>query len=648
MMLITPLILSTAAAIREKETMPRGRLVEGIVLAAVLCFATTAVFGRPPDAPVNALTMVIRPWALLIPMMWAALRMPPRFVLVCSLLLWSIGIFLTSQGYGPYRVPGMPIEAAFATLFAFLTVSNVFSYVTASLLRDAAEGRRKVEESHAWFSGLFQESRAVLFVLDPESGKIVAANPAAADFYGYPVEKLISMSIGEINTLPPKELRERLDAAGRANITLFEFRHRLADGSVRDVEVYTSPSSREGKTYLFSIIHDISQRKRAERELEKTRALLDETQALAKMGGWEFDVEEGRITWTTEVYRICGVGPDYEPGDPERSFGLFAPHSAQSIERAFRRSVEAGDPFDLELELVRADGERIWVRVIGKATRRNGKVARVSGNIMDITERKRAGEERRNLERRVELAQKRESLGTMAGGIAHQFNNLLMGVLGYIELAKTCLPPASGAVDHLREAEASARRAAEYSRLMLVYVGQGVRRKELLEVGPMVRDLLPLIRDALPGNVLLEVDVLQGSPMVTMDPSDFQQVLSNLFTNAWESIGGNDGVVRVSVRTIPDTTSFPGVNHATDTSWGGPWACLDVSDTGAGMDPATVDRIFDPFFSTKFTGRGLGLPVTQGIVRHYGEAIFVDSAPGRGTRISVLFPGSEPASAAVR
>jgi PAS domain S-box-containing protein len=648
MMLITPLTLSLTAAIREKETVPKDRLVEGTLLAAALCIATAVVFGRPSDTPVNALSMVIRPWALLIPMMWASLRMPPRFVLVCSLLLWSIGIFLTSQGYGPYRVPGIPIEAAFATLFAFLTVSNVFSYVTASLLRDAAEGRRKVEESRAWFSRLFQESRAVLFVLDPETGKIVAANPAAADFYGYPEEKLTSMNIGEINTLPPKELRERLDAARRSNITFFEFRHRLADGSMRDVEVYTGPSSREGKTYLFSIVHDVTQRKRAERDLEKTRALLEETQAITKMGGWEYDAADGRVTWTNEVYRICGVGPGYDPGDPVRGFGSFAPHSAPLIERAFRRSVETGEPFDLELELVRPGGERIWVRVIGKATLRNGKVARVSGNIMDITERKRIGEERRNLERQVELAQKRESLGTMAGGIAHQFNNLLTGVLGYIELAMASLPPSSGAGDHLREAEESARRAAEFSRLMLIYVGQGVRRKELCEVGRLVQDVLPLIRTALPGNVRLEVDVPPGGPMATLDPSDFQQVLSNLFTNAWESIGRNDGVVRISVRTVRDTTSFPGINFAPDTSRGGPWACLEVADTGGGMTPGTLDRVFDPFFSTKFTGRGLGLPVTQGIVRHYGGAIFVDSAPGRGTTISVLFPVSEPHSPAFR
>jgi signal transduction histidine kinase len=125
-----------------------------------------------------------------------------------------------------------------------------------------------------------------------------------------------------------------------------------------------------------------------------------------------------------------------------------------------------------------------------------------------------------------------------------------------------------------------------------------------------------------------------------MDPSDFQQVLSILCTNAWEAIGKEQGVVRISVRTVRDAASIPGFNYIADPSRVGPWACLEVADTGAGMDRKTMDRVFDPFFSTKFTGRGLGLPVTQGIVRHYGGAIFVDSAPGRGTTVSVLFPES--------
>ena len=519
MMLVTPLLLSLAPILRSEETIPKDRIVELIAIAAVLCASTVIVFTRSPFGPVTAQSMFARPWALLVPMTWAALRLQPRCVSFLSLLLWSIAIFFTSHGYGPYRIPGVPVEASFATLFAFLIVAYVSSYVISSVLRETAESRKKVEETRARFEGLFEKSAAVMLLIDPETGKIEAANRSAVDFYGYPEEELVSMHIGEINTLPQEKLEEDLERAKRGKGILFHFRHRLADGSVKDVDCYSGPSTVGGKTSLFSIVHD-------------------------------------------------------------------------------------------------------------------------------VTEHRRTEEERRKLERELEIAKKRESLGTMAGGIAHQFNNQLTGVLGYIELAKGSLPPASTARDHLRDAEQSAHRAAELSRAMLVYVGQGVRQKKRLELDRLVREHLPLIRTDLPGNVRLEIDLPPGGPAVFMDPADFRQVLSALCTNAWEALGGAEGVVRISVGAFHDAADIPGSRYATGSVSAGPWACLNVADTGAGMSRETMDRIFDPFFTTKFTGRGLGLSVVQGIVRHYGGAIHVHSHPGQGTMVSVLFPETESVSPA--
>ena len=129
-----------------------------------------------------------------------------------------------------------------------------------------------------------------------------------------------------------------------------------------------------------------------------------------------------------------------------------------------------------------------------------------------------------------------------------------------------------------------------------------------------------------------------------MDPADFRQVLSILYTNAWEAMEEAEGFVRISVCAVRDASSIHGSGCGADSVSVGPWACLKVTDTGPGMDSETMDRIFDPFFSTKFIGRGLGLPVVQGIVRHYGGLIRVHSHPGRGTTVSVLFPmtGPEP------
>lgn len=646
MMLITPLLLFLGTVVRLKETIPKDRLVETITIAIVLCAATAIVFMRSPSEPLTPLSMFDRPWALLVPMMWAALRLQSGCVSFFSLLIWSIAIFFTSRGYGPYRIPGIPVESSFATLFAFLTVAYISSYVIASVLRETAQGRKMEEETRARFTGLFEKSAAVILLIDPETGKIEAANRSAVIYYGYAEEILTSMHIREINTLPPEKLQEELERIIRSKGALFHFRHRLADGSVRDVDSYAGPSTVGGKTRIYSIVHDVTEHRRAEEELSRVRALLEESQSLVRMGGWDYDVANRRVTWTPEVYRIYGVGRDYDPNDVERDIAKFAPDSAPVIEHAFRNAVETGEPYDLDLELIRGTGERIQVRTIGKATRENGNVVRISGWIADITEQKRAGEERRKLEHDLEIARKGESLGMMAGGIAHQFNNLLTGVLGYIELARESLTPASKAGELLREAEASALRAAEISRLMLVYVGQGVRRKELRELGRLVQEHLLPIRTALPGNVRLEVDASPGDPAVFMDPGDFRKVLSALFTNALEAMGGAGGVVRISVRVVRDEAVLPGFRYAAASASDGPWACLEVADTGAGMDNGTLERVFDPFFSTKFTGRGLGLPVVQGIVRHYGGAIHIDSHPGRGTTVSVLFPATEPESPA--
>jgi signal transduction histidine kinase len=145
-------------------------------------------------------------------------------------------------------------------------------------------------------------------------------------------------------------------------------------------------------------------------------------------------------------------------------------------------------------------------------------------------------------------------------------------------------------------------------------------------------------------NIRLEIDIPPGGPAVFMDPDDFRQVLSTLFTNAREAIGEAEGVVRISVGSVRHAAEIPGSRYGAGSVAGGPWACLKVADTGAGMDSKTMDRIFDPFFTTKFTGRGLGLPVVQGIVRHYGGSIHVHSHPGQGSVFSILFPEANAVS----
>jgi len=256
---------------------------------------------------------------------------------------------------------------------------------------------------------------------------------------------------------------------------------------------------------------------------------------------------------------------------------------------------------------------------------------------VDITERLKAEEARLALERQVQQAQKRESLATMAGAIAHHFNNQLTTVLGYLQLAREIVPRTSTLGEYLLESEGAAKRSAELSRLMLTYVGQGMRQRRPLDLAETVRDLLPAIESKLPGTVRLETQIPAAVSPLLMDPEDARNVVMNLVTNAWEAIDGAEGTVGIAVREGVDEALLEGFNPTGETLEKGPWVCLEVTDTGPGMDPKTLDRLFDPFFSTKFTGRGLGMAVTLGIVRACDGMIFVKSAPGQGTIVRVFF-----------
>lgn len=255
-----------------------------------------------------------------------------------------------------------------------------------------------------------------------------------------------------------------------------------------------------------------------------------------------------------------------------------------------------------------------------------GRIIGLLSTGQDITERKRAEEARLELERKVQQAQKRESLTTMAGAIAHHFNNQLTTVLGYLELAREDVPRTSKLAEYLLESENAAKRSAELSRLMLIYVGQGQRLKQPLDLTALVQDLVPGIQSAMPATVRLDAVPLSDVSPVMMDPGDARQVVMNLVTNAWEAIGSKEGTVGIAVRSVSDNSLFEGFNPTGEMPGQGPWTCIEVRDTGPGMDQKTLERLFDPFFSTKFTGRGLGLSVVLGIVRAHGGCITVESA----------------------
>ncbi|MEI7997073.1 MAG: PAS domain S-box protein, partial [Methylococcaceae bacterium] len=265
-------------------------------------------------------------------------------------------------------------------------------------------------------------------------------------------------------------------------------------------------------------------------------------------------------------------------------------------------------------------------------------------NYRDITAKKQLEAEKEKLEAQNRQLQKTESLSRMAAAIAHHFNNQLGAVIGNLEMAMDELPKGASTHQTLTKAMQSAWTAADMSGLMLTYLGQTHEKRESLDLSYSCRKILPLIETSLPGNVVMETDFPLPRPIIMANAGEIQQILTNLITNAREAIGTDKGTISLSVKTVSPAEITTVHRHPID--WqpqGKSYACLEVTDTGCGIEDKAIEQLFDPFFTDKFTGRGMGLPVVLGIVKAYKGAITVDSKPGSGSAFRIFFPVSEEA-----
>jgi PAS domain S-box-containing protein len=260
---------------------------------------------------------------------------------------------------------------------------------------------------------------------------------------------------------------------------------------------------------------------------------------------------------------------------------------------------------------------------------------------VDVTDQKRVEEEKRQLEIQVQQAQKLESLGVLAGGIAHDFNNILMAILGNADLALAELPADAPVRTTVEEIILGARRASDLCRQLLAYSGHGRFVIEPLDLNRLVREMVRMLEVAISKKAILRIECTDPLPAIEADGTQIRQVVMNLVLNASEAIGQRSGII--SIRTGIKDCSREFLNR---TLLGprlkpGLYVCLEVADTGCGMDRDTVARIFEPFFTTKFTGRGLGLAAVLGILRSHDGTIEVESELGKGSTFRAYFPVSE-------
>jgi two-component system, cell cycle sensor histidine kinase and response regulator CckA len=415
-----------------------------------------------------------------------------------------------AAGRGRDSIPDRIDEAEVFKLYSERLVRKLEQKVLEkdSEIRAHQETQKKLHESEEKFRSIFQKHLAVKLIIDPDNGNILEANEAAEKFYGWTNKQLRQMRIQDINTLSPNQIKAEMEKVKAQQRTRFEFRHRLADGSIKDVEVFSSRIDIKEKPLLHSIIHDITELKLAEEEREKLREQLNQ-------------------------------------------------------------------------------------------------------------------------------AQKMESVGRLAGGVAHDYNNMLSVIIGHAEMALDELNPSEPLHSDLMEILAAAKRSADITRQLLAFARKQTISPKVLDVNQTVESMLKMLRRLIGEDIDLTWKPDDGVCLVKIDPTQIDQILANLCINARDAIAGV-GTITIETHKVTFDADYC-AEHAGFTP--DDFVLLTVSDDGCGMDKETLDSIFEPFFTTKdqSRGTGLGLATVYGIVKQNNGFINVYSEPGEGTTFRIYF-----------
>ncbi len=385
---------------------------------------------------------------------------------------------------------------------------------------------------------------------------------------------------------------------------------------------------------------ELSRRDLLEAELRQNARLRRVAARLGNLAGWRVDLTTGEITWSEELGEIVGTDPGFRPTSATLAH-LVAPEHAEMDRMNFEACAREGKAYDAELEILLPGGGRKWCRVIGQAVRDDsGAIVAVEGALQDISEFKAAERQRQALAEQLLQAQKLESLGRLAGGMAHDFNNLVAVILSYADFALRELGADHPARADLEEIQAAGKRAGHLTRQLLAFSHRQPLVPEALDLDQVVADMHAMLHRLLGESIELVVRLAPEPAWVLADPGQLEQVLMNLALNARDAMPGGG---RLVIRT--EFLEDPGRRRALFPSLpDGRYVLLTVQDSGHGIAPETLVHIFDPFFTTREPdqGTGLGLPTVYGVVRQSGGEIQVESTPGEGTTFRICLPRIDP------
>jgi two-component system, cell cycle sensor histidine kinase and response regulator CckA len=480
----------------------------------------------------------------------------------------------------------------------------------------------------------FLDNASVSFFSLNQDGKILYGNRMACQSLGYTSDELTALSVFDIDPCVSREawpsIWERLCIEKSAT---FEGQQRRKDGSVFPIEVAVTLIEFEGQRYSMALTKDITRRKRLHESLQVAQFVFEK----APLG--IFLIKDGGLIANTNEHCSKYLGYSKEELCGMHVLDIDCGYAPPELDEIWNRQQRKSGIDIFETVHRRKDGSEIPVEINGIMLEFNEIPYSVSF-VQDISERKAAEAQRRHIEAQMRDVQKMESLGTLAGGIAHDFNNILSAILGYAELANLVAPAGSDIKKYVTGIANAGNRAKELVQQILLFSRQGIAERGPIDVRRVVNEALKMMKATLPANIEFIVSGSADLPPVLASEIHIHQIIVNLCTNAYHAMKSTGGRLTVSMTgTIieqNDAPSFPEMQP-------GKYLRLCVADTGCGIPPEQLNRIFDPYFTTKPIGEGtgLGLATIHGIVREHGGMIKVYSEMGVGTTFQIFLPFAE-------
>lgn len=560
---------------------------------------------------------------------------------------------LWSRSYAEVRRRGTPaeFEASLDGRLRTISLSLLEEPAVADpglllLIRDRWPGRHSEEASlhdrHDLDLAL-SLARAGIWEADLDSGGNFWSD-TAWELYGLQKDNRPASSELWAETVHPEDREMAVEAArtgvrqlGEINI---EYRVLSSDGSVRWLMARGLPIFDEAgrASRYIGIVIDVTRRREAELELERRRRHFDIALDHARIGLWDGRLKDHSVERSLEHARIFGYGDALHSWSLEAFLEHVVPEDRDMVDSVIGSSILQELDYDFECRIRRRDGAVRWVASGGTFhTDPISGERHILGVIRDITDVKQAEEERESLRMQLQHSQKLELLGQFAGGIAHDFNNQLTSILGNAELARGVVGARHPVAEHLAAIDQSARRSAELTRQLLAFARKQPLRRVSFDLRPTIENLLGMCRRMHGAGISFEWSPGDEPAWVCVDPSQFDQVLTNLCANAIDAMAGS-GTLSVETRRVEVTGRECRAGHVCRRS--GSYVRLRVSDTGCGIDAQALPHIFEPFFTTKDVGKGtgLGLATVYGIVTQNGGYLECRSEPGSGAVFSIFFP----------